>query len=117
MIHLIRGRVISTACVCPPIPIRKFDWTAVDDATYDGAPDSGPVAHCQGFGETEDAAICDLFEQLEEHEVVKPLPPPITFANGLGGIFVRDLEKRSMSSWTDAELAAYNALTGQAENE
>lgn len=31
---------ISTAFVYPPIPDRRFDWSAVDDDTYDGAEDS-----------------------------------------------------------------------------
>lgn len=29
--------------------------------------------------------------------------------------FIADLEKRSMSSWTDAEMARYNRLTGQSQ--
>ena len=54
---------IRTEFVCPPIPIRNFDWSAVDDDTYDGAPD----AHCPiGWGATEQAAIDDLLAQLEE---------------------------------------------------
>lgn len=42
-----------------PIPDRRFDWTAVDDETYDGPP--GPV----GVGSTEAEAIADLKEKLE----------------------------------------------------
>ena len=42
-----------------PIPTNKFDWSAVDDDTYDG---SGPV----GYGATEDEAIRDLMEQLND---------------------------------------------------
>lgn len=46
----------------PPIPIRSFDYSAVDDDTYDGAPDS----HCPiGYGPTREAAIADLLEQIE----------------------------------------------------
>jgi hypothetical protein len=41
----------------PPIPLRDFDWSAVDGDTYDG---TGPV----GRGATEQAAIDDLMEQL-----------------------------------------------------
>lgn len=47
----------------PPIPDRQFDWSAVDDDTYDGAEDS----HCPiGHGATEQEAISDLLEQMEE---------------------------------------------------
>lgn len=81
MIHLIRGRVISTSCICPPIPTRNKDWSAIDDATYDGAPDSSPAARCQGFGATEQEAIEDLVGQLEEHGILEPVPP-VTFAAG-----------------------------------
>jgi len=50
---------IRTECVCPPIPLRGFDWSAVDDDTYEpGEP--------MGWGETEQEAIADLLEQLEE---------------------------------------------------
>jgi hypothetical protein len=52
---------ISTEYWAKPIPIREFDWVAVDSDTYDGAPD----AHCPiGYGTTEQAAIDDLMEQL-----------------------------------------------------
>ncbi|HNA21764.1 MAG TPA: hypothetical protein PLN40_10185 [Agitococcus sp.] len=41
-----------------PIPVRFFDWTAVDDDTYDlGEP--------TGYGATEEA-IKDLMDQLED---------------------------------------------------
>ena len=42
-----------------PIPIRDFDWTAVDEDTYDG---DGPIGH----GATEDEAIADLKQQIAE---------------------------------------------------
>ena len=42
----------------PPIPIRSFDWAAWED----GREESGPY----GRGATRDAAIADLFEQIEE---------------------------------------------------
>jgi hypothetical protein len=60
------GRRISTCFDYPPIPIRCFDWSAVLADEYDGAPDAGwqPVGH----GETEQAAIADLLEQIEEHD-------------------------------------------------
>ena len=51
---------LRTEYVYPPIPIRSFDWSAIDDDTYDGP--GSPVGH----GPTEQAAIDDLMEQLEE---------------------------------------------------
>ena len=46
-----------------PVPTDKFDWQAIDADTYEGgAP--------QGFGATEQAAITDLLEQLEESSPV-----------------------------------------------
>lgn len=44
-----------------PIPSRAFDWSAVDDSTYDG---DGPI----GYGATESAAIEDLKNQLDEEQ-------------------------------------------------
>lgn len=45
-----------------PVPIaqRDFDWTAIDEETYDGSENS-PV----GYGRTERAAIRDLKEKFE----------------------------------------------------
>lgn len=57
---------IVTSCDCPPIPIRKFDWSAIDADTYDADfrdgqwVSLGPI----GRGETEAEAIADLLEQL-----------------------------------------------------
>ena len=51
---------IKTEFVYPPIPIRKFDWSAIDDDTYDGP--GSPV----GTGATEAEAIADLMEQIDE---------------------------------------------------
>lgn len=56
---------ISTYNVYPPIPIRQFDWCAVDDETYDGAPDSG-TRNQIGYGATPEEAIADLLSILEE---------------------------------------------------
>ena len=50
---------IRTKFVYPPIPDRRFDWSAVDDDTYDGP--GSPI----GTGPTEEAAIADLMEQIE----------------------------------------------------
>jgi hypothetical protein len=48
---------IRTEFVYPPIPIRTSDWCA----TFDGE-EEGP----QGWGRTEQAAIDDLLDQIEE---------------------------------------------------
>lgn len=45
---------VITECVCPPIPIRTFDWRAF----YDGDEEYG---RC-GYGKTEQQAIDDLTE-------------------------------------------------------
>lgn len=50
---------IKTSFDYPPIPIRSMDWSAWDDSTYDGP--GSPLGH----GETEDAAIQDLLDQLD----------------------------------------------------
>ena len=53
---------IKTHFDYPPIPVRDFDWSAIDDETYDG--EGCPIGH----GATEEAAIADLLEQIEEAE-------------------------------------------------
>ena len=61
--HKRNGYTIHTECVYPPIPVRNYDWQAhLDD--YDGAPDAGP--QYEGTGRTEEDAIKDLLDQLEE---------------------------------------------------
>lgn len=47
---------IRTSFVYPPIPDRRFDWSAVNDDTYDG--EGCPV----GYGETRESAIADLLQ-------------------------------------------------------
>lgn len=47
---------IDTNCNYPPIPTRKYDWTA----------DRGDPEGITGWGETEDEAIIDLF--INEYE-------------------------------------------------
>ena len=49
---------IMTECICPPIPIRDCDWVA----WIAGREEDGP----HGYGKTEQEAIADLHEQLEE---------------------------------------------------
>lgn len=58
---------IRTDYWAKPIPDRRFDWTAIDDDTYNGAPDSGN-RHQIGYGATEAEAIADLLAILEEDE-------------------------------------------------
>ena len=58
---------IRTTYAPPPIPHRQFDWSAIDDSTYDGAEDSG-TRNQIGYGKTEQEAIDDLLEQLAEDE-------------------------------------------------
>jgi hypothetical protein len=63
--HKLKGLVIRTSHIRPPIGTLQFDWSAVLD-DYDGAPDSGfqPV----GYGPTEQAAITDLLDEIEDHQ-------------------------------------------------
>lgn len=56
---------IRTTFIYPPIPDRSYDWCAVDDDTYDGAPDSGNRHHV-GYGATEQEAVDDLRRLMEE---------------------------------------------------
>jgi hypothetical protein len=52
---------LSTWHEYPPIPIRRFDYGAVDDDTYEpGCP--------IGWGETPEAAIADLMAQIEDQQ-------------------------------------------------
>lgn len=66
-IHIRRaaGRMVEvrTDFIYPPIPPRQFDWCAVDDQRYDG--EGCPI----GFGETEERAIADLLDQIEDREL------------------------------------------------
>lgn len=48
-----------------PIPTDRFDWSATDADTYDGAPDSGNRNQV-GYGATEAEAIADLLAIIEE---------------------------------------------------
>ena len=59
--------VIKTEYWPKPIPLRQFDWTAVDAETYDGP--GCPI----GTGQTEQEAIDDLLEQLADQ--IEPQAP------------------------------------------
>lgn len=48
-----------------PVPLRHWDWTAIDADTCDGAPDS-PNHYQVGYGATRLEAINDLAEMLKE---------------------------------------------------
>ena len=50
---------IRTAHVCPPIPVRHFDWIAHYEC--DDIDDNGRMAY--GSGETESEAIACLIEE------------------------------------------------------
>ena len=50
---------IRTSHWAKPIPLRQFDWEAIDDDTYEAGC---PI----GYGATEQEAIDDLLSQLEE---------------------------------------------------
>lgn len=45
---------IITEFIYPPIPVRRYDWSAVRDGYDEGDP--------IGYGETEQAAINELLE-------------------------------------------------------
>lgn len=66
-----RGQKIVTDHVYPPIPDRRWDWSAVTDE-YDGAPDAGWQPH--GWGRTEAEAIADLKVQLDDAAEEERLP-------------------------------------------
>jgi hypothetical protein len=53
---------IKTSYAPAPVPLREFDWQAIDDNTYDGP---GSVI---GFGPTEALAVADLLMQLSWRE-------------------------------------------------
>ena len=55
-----RGKVI-TRFICPPIPLRQFDWYAAFD--NDEPDDNGNMR--VGYGKTQSEAIDDLLECVE----------------------------------------------------
>lgn len=65
--HIINGVKIHTSHDQPPIPVRDMDWSAVTDdydcdSDQDGFFSLSPIGH----GATEQEAIADLLDQLEE---------------------------------------------------
>lgn len=59
-----RGPKIVSSFIYPPIPDRRFDWSATEEDYEPGCP--------VGYGRTEEEAIADLREQLEDAEVAAP---------------------------------------------
>jgi hypothetical protein len=57
---------VRATYVHPPIPDRRFDWSAIDDNYEPGAP--------HGSGPTRRAAIDDLCQQWEEAYDVRFVP-------------------------------------------
>ena len=70
--HIINGVKIHTNFDYPPIPVRCLDWSAVTD-DYDGAEDSSTRSQI-GRGATEQEAINDLLDQLEDETNDGALP-------------------------------------------
>jgi hypothetical protein len=62
--HTIDGYVINTDGWVKPIPCREFDWYASLDS-YDYCTETGGSSPV-GTGRTEQEAIADLLERLEE---------------------------------------------------
>lgn len=56
---------LATSFDHPPIPVRHYDWSAYDDRTAD-------IGMTVGNGSTENEAINDLLERLEEED--EPYP-------------------------------------------
>lgn len=67
-IQKINSITVRTTHDYPPIPVRDMDWSAIDDDTYDVDCDGdGFFSNCPvGRGATEQEAIADLLEQIEE---------------------------------------------------
>jgi len=63
----------------PPIPIRQFDWSAIDDDTYDG--EGCPIGH----GATEQEAIDDLLGQICAQRGADCNPPTCAYCHAAIG--------------------------------
>lgn len=55
------GTVLFTFYDCPPIPLRGYDWSCIDD-NYEGEGSNSVI----GYGSTEKEAIRDWQEQDSE---------------------------------------------------
>jgi hypothetical protein len=58
--HATRHGVIHTSHDTPPVPDRRFDWSAIHE-DYDGASHFAAT----GYGKTEAEAIADLLDLLD----------------------------------------------------
>jgi len=60
-----------------PANAQDLNWSAIDDNTYDGAPDTLPRPGPIGWGCTEALALNDLYDQLAqtigEHYAIEAL--------------------------------------------
>ena len=65
----IAGRPVLVRVEETESPFPESRHCAYDDNRYDGAPDAG--VQIVGYGETADAAVADLIEQLEEEADVE----------------------------------------------
>lgn len=78
---------IQVHCICPPVPSNDFDYCAIRPNSYDGAPDSGPIARLQGYGATECLAIEDLIlnesEYFEPDDAIQRITPEQTGASAV----------------------------------
>ena len=74
-------------------------WSAVDDSTYDGAPDAGPQR--VGTGSTEIEAVLDYVAQIIEAEPEDP-------SHGMGGGLMREAQIKTCERLAEAvrDLAA-----------
>lgn len=72
-IHIINGIKVRTHHEYPPIPVRDMDWSAVtDDYDISGTDQDGPYSNDPvGYGATEQEAIADLLEQLEDEATLE----------------------------------------------
>lgn len=98
---------IRTEFVHPPIPNRSFDWSAIDDDTYDG-----PGSRI-GFGATEQQAVSDLLEQFTLAQITPEDTDP-----GLQEFLsdAKALRTKMEPQWT-AWLAGREDVVGTGETE
>ena len=60
--HITRHGVVHTEHDLPPIPKREFDWSAIHE-DYDG---ESKRFWAVGYGRTEQEAIADLMDLLDD---------------------------------------------------
>jgi hypothetical protein len=69
------GVRIKVSCDCPPIPFRNFDYSAIDDNSFDADWDGDHyVTSCPiGHGATASEAVIDFIEQLAARDDEDPM--------------------------------------------